>query len=303
MQPRHAFTGLAVSALVLATAAAAKPRVAKVVESGRAPCGAVALNGALWVANYDSGTIVRIDPRSNRVTRTIRLGRTGCWLDAGAGALWVARDGAAAVVRIDARTFRQESIRVDSVPFDADVAFGSVWVTSFAEGTVVRIDPRTRKIVRRFALGGNATAVEPGFGSIWVGFGRNATSVARIDPATNAFTRVPVGQRAPGRFAMSRSAVWVTTDEHTTVRIDPATNRVVATLRTGQSPAQPAVAPDGTIWVPAKASNTVSRIDPVTNRVVDSFAAGPGALTAVRAFGSMWVTSFAGTDVWRFTSS
>ncbi|MBA3364857.1 MAG: hypothetical protein H0U03_03600 [Actinobacteria bacterium] len=92
----------------------------------------------------------------------------------------------------------------------------------------------------------------------------------------------------------------MTTDEHTTARIDPTTNRVVASLRTGESPAQAALAPDGTVWVPGKASNTVSRIDPARNRVVDSFRAGPGALTAVRAFGSMWVTSFAGNDVWRF---
>ena len=36
------------------------------------------------------------------------------------------------------------------------------------------------------------------------------------------------------------------------------------------------------------------------NRVVDVFGAGPGAYVATRAFGSMWVTSYAGTDVWRF---
>jgi hypothetical protein len=33
---------------------------------------------------------------------------------------------------------------------------------------------------------------------------------------------------------------------------------------------------------------------------VDSFPAGRGAFAAVRANGSMWITSYAGTDVWRF---
>jgi hypothetical protein len=34
--------------------------------------------------------------------------------------------------------------------------------------------------------------------------------------------------------------------------------------------------------------------------VVDDFPAGPGAFFALRAFGSMWVASYAGDDVWRF---
>jgi len=34
--------------------------------------------------------------------------------------------------------------------------------------------------------------------------------------------------------------------------------------------------------------------------VVDSFAGGSGAFFPLRAFGSMWVTNYAGSDVWRF---
>jgi hypothetical protein len=44
----------------------------------------------------------------------------------------------------------------------------------------------------------------------------------------------------------------------------------------------------------------VHRVDPVRARVVDSFPAGPGAYLAVQGFGSMWVLSFAGSDVRRF---
>jgi hypothetical protein len=34
--------------------------------------------------------------------------------------------------------------------------------------------------------------------------------------------------------------------------------------------------------------------------VLDSFRGGDGAFQALRAFGSMWVTSYAAADVWRF---
>jgi hypothetical protein len=54
--------------------------------------------------------------------------------------------------------------------------------------------------------------------------------------------------------------------------------------------------------VPDKEIDTIFRIDPATGRVVDAFAGGDGAYNAVRAFGSMWVTSYAGSDVWRFKS-
>jgi hypothetical protein len=52
--------------------------------------------------------------------------------------------------------------------------------------------------------------------------------------------------------------------------------------------------------MPDKEQSRVYRIDPKAGRVLDSFAAGPGAFFALRAFGSMWVTSYAGNDVWRF---
>ena len=52
--------------------------------------------------------------------------------------------------------------------------------------------------------------------------------------------------------------------------------------------------------MPDKEQNRVCRVDPSAGRVLDSFAAGPGAFFALRAFGSMCVTSYAGSDVWRF---
>ena len=54
------------------------------------------------------------------------------------------------------------------------------------------------------------------------------------------------------------------------------------------------------MWIPDKEQSVVYRVDPATARVLGSFPAGPGAFLALRAHGSMWVTSYAGSDVWRF---
>jgi streptogramin lyase len=53
--------------------------------------------------------------------------------------------------------------------------------------------------------------------------------------------------------------------------------------------------------MPDKEQSVVYRIDPKRARVLDSFPAGPGAYVVLNTHGSMWVTSYAGDDVWRFS--
>jgi streptogramin lyase len=78
---------------------------------------------------------------------------------------------------------------------------------------------------------------------------------------------------------------------------------VLGRLSFGRTLAQGVAAPDGLLWVPDKEQSLVYRVDPGTDRVVDSFPAGAGAFFALRAFRSIWVTSYAGNDVWRFRPS
>jgi DNA-binding beta-propeller fold protein YncE len=111
---------------------------------------------------------------------------------------------------------------------------------------------------------------------------------------------VPVGVRTPAWFVTGTRDLWVKAGDNVLVRVDPATRRVGPRLPFGRTLAKGTAAADGTLWVPDKEQNVVYRVDPAGARVVDSFAAGPGAFFALRAAGSMWVTSYAGNDVWRF---
>jgi hypothetical protein len=49
-----------------------------------------------------------------------------------------------------------------------------------------------------------------------------------------------------------------------------------------------------------KERSLVHRIDPGSGHVFDSFPAGPGALSQARFGGSVWISSFAGSDVRRY---
>jgi DNA-binding SARP family transcriptional activator/DNA-binding beta-propeller fold protein YncE len=60
-----------------------------VVDVGKGPVNVEADAYGVWVALRDSGTIVRIDPRTNTVTKRVHLGYKPQGMTVGAGALWV----------------------------------------------------------------------------------------------------------------------------------------------------------------------------------------------------------------------
>ena len=91
-----------------------------------------------------------------------------------------------------------------------------------------------------------------------------------------------------------RRAVWVANSKERTVsRIDPAINKVVATIRVGV-PSQDyrglAAGPEGVFVL--NGDNTVSRIDPATSRVVATIAA-PNCCVGEAAIGlgGVWISN------------
>jgi streptogramin lyase len=288
-------------ALLALTLVLSTPQPTARIATGRNPCGAVAAAGAVWVANDGGGTLARIDPKKNRVTRRIKAGRGACEVAAGFDAVWVTNYNTGSLLRVDLRTYRARTIRVGGSPFDVIVAAGRVWTTAWRDGTLVEVDPAKGRVVRRIAVGAYPTGLLFRNGFLWVGFGRDATDVARVDPASGQMLKVAVGVKAPSHFLATANAIWVVNDGDALVRLDAATGAVLGTTHFGRTLVQPASAPDGrTIWVPDKEIDTIFRVDSATGQVVDSFAGGDGAYNALRAFGSMWVTSYAGGDVWRF---
>jgi YVTN family beta-propeller protein len=191
-------------------------------------------------------------------------------------------------------------IRVGVNVGDVAYAFGSVWATNNYDGKVVRIDPSTNKIVATIATGGAPTNFYATADTLWVGSNDAAgQNVFRIDPATNTSTAVPVGHAAPSGIVATAGAIWIAASDDELIRLDPATNGVVATVKLGKGAQQGDVAPDGTIWVPNLQSNTISVVDPATNAVVRTVKTGAGPFVVRKGFGDLWVGSFRGSDLWR----
>jgi streptogramin lyase len=292
---------IALPATVCAAALAsapARPQLATTVQVGQGPCDATVAYGSVWVPVDGPGSLVSIDYRRARVTRTIRVGRTACSVAAGPDALWVTRYRPAQLVRVDRRTGALRRLQLGKVPFDVELT-SSVWTTWFDDGGLTRVDPVTLRLLARLPIGGSPAGLALCGGRLWVGGGRRDTWLTVVDPVTNRFRRVDVGAEAPAWPACIGTAVWSPT-AHGVVRVDTRSRDLVARIPLAGTPARVAAAPDGTVWVTDKEQNRVIRINPATNTVVDEFPAGPGAFALARVGGSMWVTSYAGSDVRRY---
>jgi streptogramin lyase len=291
----------AIAALLPAAASAAAPQVLAKVPTGRAPCGAASGFGSVWIAVYGTGRLVRIDPGSNRVVQRIGIAPGICPVTVAAGSVWVASDKTDVVYRVEPRRGRIVArIRVSHWPAHLAAGPGAVWVSSFEHGHVTQISTRTNRMTRVFRFPGNPSGLARTGSTLWVAFGRRAKALARVEVATHRITRVPIGHPGAGFLSAIGDSLWTTTSDGYALRVDAGTGRVIATFRIAGTPAEVAAAPDGTIWVAEKERDTITRIDPLTNRLIDVIPAGDGAFSIAVAGGDMWVTNFAGSDVWRF---
>ncbi|MDX6440553.1 MAG: virginiamycin lyase [Gaiellaceae bacterium] len=108
-------------------------------------------------------------------------------------------------------------------------------------------------IAAKIPLDAQIFDIADGFGSIWARVGSDATNggdtLVRIDPATNA---VVARIHVPKGFgvAVGETAVWTTNfTDNTVSRIDPATNAIVATVELADVRPVGITATPGSVWV------------------------------------------------------
>jgi streptogramin lyase len=185
---------------------------------------------------------------------------------------------------------------------DAD----AVWVQRDRDHSAVRVDPHSNQVVARLPLGSPGSELAAvGAGGLWLTH-RGQGTVTRVDPATGrilATITVPAASPEAGDMSVAVGAggVWVANDNYVTspaqdnvFRIDPATNKVVATLRV-EPPIRGIAAGDHAVMVTAGHSQyIIDQIDPVTNRVVATFRVGNVNAVAYGA-GAFWVACGDGT--------
>ena len=205
-------------------------------------------------------------------------------------------------------------IQTPNLPGAAAAGFGSLWVSDYTHGSLVRVSGTTRLSLTTIPIG-NPAALQPGCqpdqedapagsliirrcdlpsgvasgaGSVWAG--RNdLEAVVRIDPATDrVVATIPVGIRIFGMTAAD-DAVWVTSyEDNAVVRIDPRSNQVVARLQVPHGPAAVLITPTA-VWLSDNTGLLLTKIDPRSNAVRAEVPVGSGPFPMALAAGSLWV--------------
>jgi YVTN family beta-propeller protein len=264
-------------------------------------------DGRLWV--LAAGTVVRVDPESNRVVgKPLQVPADAEAIAVGDGALWVASvaPGDLAtphkdrVSRIDLASGRTvATITVARAPLDLAATPSSVWVTNAGGGgdSVARIDPQTNRLGRPIRTGASPQSLATGGGSLWVA-NHDERTVTRIDQASGKVVAdIPVPSE-PHRVAYGAGAAWVGNwHDNSVSRIDPATNRVVGSPIPIGFRAGNLVVGAGDLWVTsdyranaAAEDVVVVRIDPQTNRAVETIAVGGHPIDVAATAGAVWVS-------------
>src|SRR6266540_2653257 len=125
----------------------------------------------------------------------------------------------------------------------------------------MRRPPRNPTIVVAVAAAVGVWAVRGGLGSSSAGGGQ------RTEAGSPVVARIAVDD-SPRQAVLAADGLWVV-GERALYRIDPSSNRVVATIPVGTVVAAPAAVAlaGGAAWVPAVASTTLWRVDRAANRV------------------------------------
>jgi sugar lactone lactonase YvrE len=262
------------AASTLPTATATPPTaVVATIAVGVGPTQVTVAAGAVWVGGWGTGTLVRVDPATNRVAARIPVGRP------------------------------QES------PITIAATAQAVWIVGFGDAQVLRIDPATNRVVAHIPVRGGAGGIAAGSGAVWVTSGEGGDQrhgwVQRIDPSRNrvvATTAVPSGMLWD--ITVDGSSVWVGSELGGLWRIDAHTSKVTTIRKPGGAPEAGAggighiAAGAGAVWVAS--DGQLQRRDARNGRMIATIPWADGSLAARGAVGAGAVWFSSGQGLARF---
>ena len=263
--------------------------------------GIAADDTAVWVHNGDADDVLRIDPATNKVVATITVGSGAGGVAIGDGSVWVANGQGNTISRIDPATNKVvATIRVGGEVTSVAISSGAVWAADYGDSELVRIDPATNRVVANVPNLIGVDDVSVGAGSTWVAARSDTThGLTRVSTASNQVqTQIDTsngnGLSCTAVVALDQ-AIWTVDlalgDGSSVVveRIDPVTNKVVATIPTPDAVPFQFAADDQGVWVYGPDTG-LYRIDPQTNKVVGTLTMKGAAGVALGA-GSVWLAN------------
>jgi virginiamycin B lyase len=187
-----------------------------------APEGGIAASrDSVWIVTDNAGTLVRIDPLSNKMRQKISIapGSYNPVFDGstpGDGAVWITGGTTNIVTAVDASSGAVlATVPAGPKPRFLAVGGGSIWILNQGDGSVTRVDAQSRKAMATIAVGipGHGGDIGWGAGFVWTTvFGVPLTA---IDATTNNIFRQWVGEGGDA-LRFGHDSVWLTDYKHGT---------------------------------------------------------------------------------------
>jgi DNA-binding SARP family transcriptional activator/streptogramin lyase len=270
-------------------------RVAADVRVGGRPIALAAGYGAIWVADADDGTLLRIDPASGEVVKTIGLGADVNSIAIGFGSVWVAGGNDETLFRIDP----SQNALVATVHFGTSdplhpdpiffVAAGrrAVWVTR--RDSVVGISPATNEIAKTIPLPAHPTDLGAGAGNVWVV--TVDERLVRIDESSTTISetvQLPGGGASP---VIAGGALWliVFTENPGVWKFDPRSLTQTATAPLGDGFHFALAGGEGSVWAVDHDKGAVWKIDPRSTEATKLASVAFHPISVTAGEGAVWV--------------
>ena len=239
------------------------------------------------------------------VGETIALPTDPDHLAAADGRVWAIAEGGGSLVRVAA-----DSGSVDELPSGIDLGGGdyadlaatqsAVWIARAIPdlGGVDHVDATTGEAVQHIPLAlAAAVAADPtGVWAVAPSEAGGSGRLVHVDPATDRILASMEVGRDPSDVAIGDDVVWVANRGDDSVwRVDARTRAVQTKTSVGDGPAALAVT-DEAVWVANMSARTLMRIDPGTSRVEGApISLGKEIQDLVASRDSVWVASADGT--------
>lgn len=164
----------------------------------------------------------------------------------------------------------------------------AVWVASARVNHVVQLLPATGRVGLMADVQKPCSGLAYGFGSVWVP-SCGAHTLMRLDEATGKVTAEIAADPAnsEGGITVGDGSIWMVVKPSSLVRVDPQTNKVVATLALPSGSENPAFG-DGFVWVSSFAHDQLLKVDPKSKTIVATIAVGPKPRFLTVGAGSVW---------------
>jgi YVTN family beta-propeller protein len=260
------------------------------VTVGQEPRGLAFDGSQIWVANYDSSTITRIDAVTNKVLQTITLAANSypASIVFDGTYVWVFGTKGYKYDKTGASKLGTP-LTLSGSAWGAAFDGTSIWVSTTGGLDKVNISSNTKTT---YALACTNGAVAYDGASVWVS--NIDLGICKFDPTTNtqvfSSTSILTGN-SMNHLAFDGQFLWICADQNAVIqKLDVSTNEVVATVSTYPDPRSGAF--DGSyLWVVGHDSDTIQRVDVRTNQIVDTIPVPVGTAPYNIVFDGthMWV--------------